>query len=75
MLLRDVVQEWAIELFTPFASFNLPGQMRPFHYKNLPPQVNISIVYSCLFLSFVITEQWTDSLMQRSTRRIGRCTF
>ena len=26
MLLRDVVQEQATELFTPFASFNLPGQ-------------------------------------------------
>ena len=46
MLLRDVVQEWATELFAPFASFNLPGQMRPFHCKNLPPQVNISIMCS-----------------------------
>ena len=46
MLLRDVVQEQATELFTPFASFNLPGQTRPFHCKNLPPQVNISIVCS-----------------------------
>ena len=46
MLLRDVVQERAAELFAPFASFNLPGQTRPFHYKNLPPQVNISIVCS-----------------------------
>ena len=44
MLSRDVVQEWAVELFAPFASFNLPGQTRPFHCKNLPPQVNISIV-------------------------------
>ena len=46
MLSRDVVQERATELFTPFASFNLLGQTRPFHYKNLPPQVNISIVCS-----------------------------
>ena len=46
MLLRDDVLERAIELFAPLASFNLPGQTRPFHYKNLPPQVNISIVCS-----------------------------
>ena len=44
MLSRDVVQERAAELFTPFASFNLPGQMRPFHCKNLPPRVNTSIM-------------------------------
>ena len=25
MLLRDIVQERAVELFAPFASFNLPG--------------------------------------------------
>ena len=37
MLSRDVVQERAIELFAPFASFNLLGQARPFHCKNLPP--------------------------------------
>ena len=46
MLSRDVVQERAAELFAPVASFNLPGQTRPFHCKNLPPQVNISIVCS-----------------------------
>ena len=46
MLSRDVVQEWVVELFAPFASFNLPGQTKPFHCKNLPPQVNISIVCS-----------------------------
>ena len=34
---RDVVQERVAELFAPFASFNLPGQIRPFHCKNLPP--------------------------------------
>ena len=37
MLSRDIVQERATELFAPFASFNLPGQTRPFHCKNLPP--------------------------------------
>ena len=46
MLSRDVVQERAIELFTPLASFNLPGKTKPFHCKNLPPQVNISVVCS-----------------------------
>ena len=46
MLSRDVVQERATELFAPLASFNLPGQTKPFHYKNLPPQVNISVVCS-----------------------------
>ena len=46
MLSRDVVQERAAELFAPLASFNLPGQTRPFHCQNLPPQVNISIVCS-----------------------------
>ena len=37
MLSRDVVQERATELFAPLASFNLPGQTKPFHCKNLPP--------------------------------------
>ena len=46
MLSRDVVQERAVELFTPLASFNLLGQTKPFHCRNLPPQVNISVVYS-----------------------------
>ena len=46
MLLRDVVEERAAELFAPFASFNLPGQTKPFHYINLPPQVNILVVCS-----------------------------
>ena len=36
MLSRDVVQERAAELFAPFVSFNLLGQTRPFHCKNLP---------------------------------------
>ena len=38
--------ERAAELFAPLASFNLPGQTKPFHCKNLPPQVNISVVCS-----------------------------
>ena len=46
MLSRDIVQERAAELFAPFALFKLPGQTRPFHYKNLSSQVNISIVCS-----------------------------
>ena len=37
MLSRDVVQEQAAELLAPIASFNLPGQLKPFHCKNLPP--------------------------------------
>ena len=37
MLSRDVVQERAVELFAPLASFNLLGQTKPFHCKNLPP--------------------------------------
>ena len=46
MLSRDVVEERAIELFAPFASFNMSGYTKPFNYKNLRPQVNISVVYS-----------------------------
>ena len=46
MLSRDVVEERATELFAPFSSFNMSGYMRPFNCKNLPPQVNISIVCS-----------------------------
>ena len=46
MLLRDVVEEWAAELFALFASFNMLGYMKPFNCKNLPPQVNISVASS-----------------------------
>ena len=46
MLSRDGVLEWATELFAPFASFSVSGQMRPFNCMNPPPQVNISIVCS-----------------------------
>ena len=46
MLSRDVVQERAAELFAPFASFSMSGYMKPFNCKNLPPQVNISVVCS-----------------------------
>ena len=37
MLSRDNVQERAIELFAPFALFNVLGMTRPFNCKNLPP--------------------------------------
>ena len=46
MLSRDVVQERAIELFALFASFIMSRYTRPFNCKNLPPQVNISVVCS-----------------------------
>ena len=46
MLSRDIVEERSAELFAPFASFNMLGYMKPFNYKNLPPQVNISVLYS-----------------------------
>ena len=46
MLSRDDVLERAAELFAPFVSFSVSGQVRPFNCKNSPPQVNISIVCS-----------------------------
>ena len=46
MLSRNVCEERAVELFAQFSSFNMSGYMRPFNCKNLPPQVNISVVYS-----------------------------
>ena len=46
MLSRDVVEEQAVELFALFASFNMSGYTKPFNCKNLPPQVNISVVCS-----------------------------
>ena len=46
MLSRDVVEERVAELVAPFASFNMSGYTKPFNCKNLPPQVNISVVYS-----------------------------
>ena len=46
MLSRDIVEERAVELFAPFASFNMSGYTKPFNCKNLPPQVNISAVSS-----------------------------
>ena len=46
MLSRNVVEERVAELFAPFASFNMSGYTKPFNCKNLPPQVNISVVYS-----------------------------
>ena len=50
-LMKDEVLERATELFTPFASFSVLGQTRPFNCKNPPPQVNIPIV---LFLMLFI---------------------
>ena len=51
MLSRDVVQERAAELFAPFALFNVSVMMRPFNYKNLPPQVTIPIIlFMMLFI-------------------------
>ena len=50
MLLRDVVQEWVAELFAPFASFNLPGQIRPFHFKNMSPQLCVPDAFYLLSL-------------------------
>ena len=46
MMSRNVVEERATELFALFASFNMSGYTKPFNCKNLPPQVNISIVCS-----------------------------
>ena len=46
MLSRDVVEERATELFTPFATFSMSGYTKPFNCKNLPPQVNILVVCS-----------------------------
>jgi len=46
MMSRDVVEEWAVELFAPFASFSMSGYTKPFNCKNLPPRVKISVVYS-----------------------------
>ena len=46
MLLRNVCKERTAELFAPFASFNLSGYTKPFNCKNLPPQVNTSVVHS-----------------------------
>jgi len=57
-LTRDDVLERAVELFAPLASFNLPGQTRPFNCKNLPPQVNIpTVCFREVFFYFVIVEQ------------------
>ena len=46
MLSSNVCEERAAELFAPFSSFNMSGYTKPFNCKNLPPQVNISVVYS-----------------------------
>ena len=54
MLSRDVVEERAVELFALFASFKMSGYSKPFNYRNLPPQVNISGLHLDCFLSFVV---------------------
>ena len=46
MLSRNVCEGRAAELFAPFSSFNMSGYTRPFNCKNLPPQVNITVLYS-----------------------------
>ena len=46
MLSRNDCEEWAVELFTPFSSFNMSEYTKPFNYKILSSRVNISVVYS-----------------------------
>ena len=48
-LTKKKVLEWAVELFTPNASFSWPRQTRAFNCTNPPPQVTISIVLSETF--------------------------
>ena len=50
MLSRNVCEERAAELFAPFSSFNMSGYTKPFNCKNLPPQVNISVMYAFILL-------------------------
>ena len=45
-LTKKDVLERAAELFAPNASFSMSGYTKPFNCKNLPPQVNISVVCS-----------------------------
>ena len=46
MLSKEVVHERDAELFTSYASLNMSGYSKPFNCKNLPPQVNISVLCS-----------------------------
>ena len=46
MLSRNICEERAAELFALFSLFNMSRYTNPFNCKNLPPQVNISVVYS-----------------------------
>ena len=46
MLSWNICEERDAELFAMFSSFNMSGYTRPFNCKNLPPQVNTSVVYS-----------------------------
>ena len=45
-LTREVVLEWVVELFAPFASFSVSGKTRPFNCMDPPPQVKVLIVCS-----------------------------
>ena len=46
MLLKEVIEERAAELFTSHVSFNMLGYSKPFNCRNQPPQVNVSALYS-----------------------------
>ena len=46
MLLKEVIEERAIELFNSHASFSMSGYSKPFNCRNQPPQVNISALCS-----------------------------
>ena len=46
MLLKEVIEERAAELFTSHVSFNMPGYSKPFNCSNQPPQVNVSALCS-----------------------------
>ena len=46
MLLKEVIEERAAELFTSHVSLYMPGYSKPFNCSNQPPQVNISALCS-----------------------------
>ena len=46
MLSKNVCEQRPVELFALFSSFNMSGYTKPFNCTNLPPQENISVVYS-----------------------------
>ena len=67
---KEVISR-ATELFSSNVSFIWPKETKAFNCTNPPPQVTISICIAPL----TVTEQGTDSLMQRSIRRTWQCTF